>query len=144
MSEFWKALLSMIEEKDPVKRVSCNSSTVISNGRVVRLMMASIVCYVMVKYGIPGWPVATLAAIVMFSNEIGQALKMAQPDRVIEFAEKLIGRLGQGDVGGAGSSFSMMERSVKQINADDFSPAGGTIDKTDLEPPTEQSRPSDK
>jgi len=92
------ALLTMIVEKNPFKRLGLNVAFVISATRVTIMLFTAVDLHRLWVIPVIGWPDATLAIAIVLAHPLCNALERMKPDATVDVAKELVGRFGVGEV----------------------------------------------
>ena len=104
------AAITPLLEKNALKTVNMDVPVVFSMSRLVVLVFATGVMRQLWSAGIAGWPDATLAIAVVLALPILGALDRVAPERIVDLATALIGRVGTGDTRRVANAYAGTDR----------------------------------
>lgn len=104
------AAITPLLEKNVLKTLNMDVPLVFSMSRLVVLAFATGVMRQLWYAGIAGWPDATLAIAVVLALPILGALDRVAPERVVDVAMALIGRVGTGETRRVTNAYAGAER----------------------------------
>ena len=104
------AVVTPLLEKNVLKTLHMDVPLVFSMSRLVVLAFATGVMRQLWYAGIAGWPDATLAIAVVLALPILGALDRVAPERVVDVAMALVGRVGTGDVRRVANAYAGADR----------------------------------
>ena len=110
------AAITPLLEKNVLKTLNVDVPVVFSMSRLVVLAFATGVMRQLWSAGIAGWPEATLAIAVVLALPILGALDRVPPERIIDVATALIGRVGIGDTRRVTSAYAVAEREPSKFD----------------------------
>jgi hypothetical protein len=85
-------------EKNPAKLLATRAPIVLSMARVVVLCFAAAMLHQVWVAGVAGWPESTLCIAVVLAVPIVSALERVSPADVLDLADMIVNRFGEGAV----------------------------------------------
>ena len=104
------AVVTPLLEKNVLKTLHMDVPLVFSMSRLVVLAFATGVMRQLWYAGIAGWPDATLAIAVVLALPILGALDRVAPERVVDVATALVGRVGTGEARRVANAYAGADR----------------------------------
>jgi hypothetical protein len=92
-------LISPLFEKNPEKTKTlsrCHVPMVLSMARVIVLLFAAVMLRQIYRFGIAGWPDATLCISIVLAIPVLGALERVKPAEAVEFGKTVVRRFGVG------------------------------------------------
>ena len=110
------AAVTPLLEKNVLKTLNMDVPLVFSMSRLVVLAFATGVMRQLWSAGIAGWPDATLAIAVVLALPILGALDRVAPERVVDLATALIGRVATGETRRVANAYAGAEREPSKFD----------------------------
>ena len=110
------AAVTPLLEKNVLKTLNMDVPLVFSMSRLVVLAFATGVMRQLWYAGIAGWPDATLAIAVVLALPILGALDRVAPERVVDLATTLLGRVGNGEARRVTNAYAGTDREPSKFD----------------------------